>query len=301
MPSTLVPDVIRDLLSAYRLSATVYPPVNSCGSWSLGTSGARKCVFHLIGRGSCWMHLRSEAPMRLEAGDFALLPRNAWHNLAGVSGAVSITCGYFDFSDARGNPILEALPDLVIVAAREQADRKRIEDLIGLLGAEAGTTRAGGSLVLDKLVELLFALAVRGHLESSQEKRGLLAMLSDPRIGRALGAIHREPERSWRLNTLAAVAGMSRTVFADAFSERVGVPPMQYLAAWRMRRAAALLRDRRNSVGRVASQLGYRSEAAFRRAFKRFEGVAAGAMRPAAGDGHESAFRRRTSQTAAPG
>lgn len=291
MPSPLEADVIRDLLGACRLSATVYPQVNACGSWNLGDAGARKCIFHLVARGPCWMHVRRQPPLRLEAGDLVLLPRNAWHSLGANPGSaspvlqspeesgVSITCGYFEFGEAHCNSILEALPDLVIVRAREEADMKRIVDLIDLLGTEAGTSRSGDSVVLDKLAELLFVLAVRGHLESSEEKRGLLAMLADPRVGRALRAIHREPGRSWHVDTLAALAGMSRTAFAGAFSERVGVPPMQYLAQWRMRRAVVLLGDRRNSVGAVASRLGYRSEAAFRRAFKRLQGFGPGALR----------------------
>jgi len=282
MPSAPAADLIRDLLSAYRLSATVYPEVNRCGTWNLGASGARKCAFHLVARGACWMQLRCQPPVLLEAGDLALLPRNAWHSLGGSPDAASITCGNFEFNDARGNPILEALPDVVIVRAREPAERKRIADLGALLGAEAATRRPGDSVVLEKLVELLLALALRGHLESPEEKRGFLATLADPRVGRALAAIHREPERNWRIGTLAALAGMSRSSFAGAFSVGVGLPPMQYLAEWRMRRAAALLKDRRNSIGAIAARLGYRSEAAFRRAFKRVEGIAPGALRAAA-------------------
>ncbi len=291
MQGPLEADVIRDLLGACRLSATVYPQVGTCGSSNLGDAGARKCIFHLIARGPCWMHVRREPPLRLEAGDLVLLPRNAWHSLdASPSNAspvfpppqetgVSITCGYFELDGTRGDSILEALPDLLIVRASEQAEKKRIADLIALLGTEASTRRPGDSVVLDRLAELLFVLALRGHLESSQEKRGFLAMLADPRFARALRAIHREPGKNWHVDTLAALACMSRTAFAAAFSEQAGVPPMQYLARWRMRRAAVLLGDRRNSVGAVASQLGYRSEAAFRRAFKRLQGFGPGALR----------------------
>lgn len=278
MASALAAEVIRDLLAAYRLSATVFPQSGSCGTWSLGADAARKGVFHLVAHGVCRMQMRSGPPLRLEAGDVALLPRNTWHSVAGTAG---ILCGRFEFSDARSNPILEALPDVVIVRARAPAETKRIADLGALLGAEAAARGPGGSMVLDKLVELLLAVAVRGHLESSDEKHGFLAMLADPRVGRALAAIHREPERNWRIGTLAALAGMSRTAFAGAFSAGVGQPPMQYLAEWRMRRAAVLLKDRRNSIGAVAARLGYRSEAAFRRAFKRIEGIAPGALRAA--------------------
>lgn len=282
MRSTPAAEVMRDLLAAYRLSATVYPEAASCGSWTLGAAAAGKAVFHLVARGACRIEPRGRAPLELEAGDLALLPRNLRHSVSGAAPGAGIVCGCFDFQDARGNPLLQALPDVVVVRAREPADRKRIADLGALLGAEAAASRPGGSVVLERLVELLLALAVRGHLESSEEKRGFVAMLADPRVGRALAAIHREPERDWHIGALAALAGMSRTAFVRAFSAGVGQPPMHYLAEWRMRRAAALLRDRRNSIGAVAARLGYRSEAAFRRAFKRVAGIAPGALRPGA-------------------
>lgn len=133
--------------------------------------------------------------------------------------------------------------------------------------------------MLDKLGEALFAMVLRAYLESGEEKRGFLAALAEPRVGRTLDAIHRQPDRDWHVEKLAALAGMSRTAFVTSFSDLVGVPPMQYLAEWRMQRAGGLLRDPRNSVRGVAAQLGYRSEAAFRRAFKRLQGLNPGALR----------------------
>jgi AraC family transcriptional activator of mtrCDE len=281
-------DVIRDLLSAYPLSAKVYPKVRYCGSWSLSTSGSRRCAFHLVARGTCWLHLQHGAPARLDAGDLVMFPRDASHHLCGSPQPivapsradngpdVSITCGYFEFADARANPILEALPDVLIVRAREEEDRRRIEGLLQLLSVETND-----GIVLDKLAQVLFAMVLRAHLDSPDEKRGFLAALADARVGRALAAIHRETDRNWHLGTLAALAGMSRTALAERFSQLVGVPPMHYVAALRMRRAAALLKDPRNSVGAVTARLGYRSEAAFRRAFKRLEGCGPGAWRRA--------------------
>lgn len=286
-------DVIRDLLSAYRLTAQVYPEVNYCGSWSLSTSGSRKCAFHLVVRGACWLHLHDGAPTRLHAGDLVMVPRDAEHLLCGSSqpiaapssaaegSDVSITCGYLEFGGARANPILEALPDVLIVRPRDESERERVAGLIGLLHMEARAPETGTGIVLDKLAELLFAMVLRAHMESSSEKRGFLAALTDVRVGRALAAIHRHPDNHWHMDTLAALAGMSRTAFAGSFSELVGVPPMHYVAALRMRRATALLKDPRNSVGTVAARLGYRSEAAFRRAFKRLEGYSPGVLRRA--------------------
>jgi AraC-like DNA-binding protein len=286
-------DVIRDLLSAYRLSAQVYPEVRYCGSWSLSTSGSRRCAFHLVVRGTCWLHLDEGAPTPLGAGDLVLVPRDATHLLCGSStpvaapasaedgSDVSITCGYLEFGDTRANPILEALPEIVIVRPRDESERERVAGLIALLRMEVRGPEASSGIVLDKLAELLFAMVLRAHIESPGEKRGFLAALTDSRVGRALAAIHRHPDNRWHMDTLAALAGMSRTAFAVGFAQLVGAPPMHYVAALRMHRAAALLKDPRNSVAAVASRLGYRSEAAFRRAFKRLKGVGPGALRRA--------------------
>lgn len=293
MAYPLEADVIRDLRSAYRLSVQVYSEVRYCGSWSLSTSGSRRCAFHFVVRGACWLHLYEGAPTRLHAGDLVMVPRDASHLLCGSSqpvaapssaedgSDVSITCGYLEFGDTRAHPILEALPDVLIVRPRDEGERERVASLIGLLRMEARAPETSPGIVLDKLAELLFAMVLRAHMESSSEKRGFLAALTDARVGRALAAIHRHPDNRWHMATLAALAGMSRTAFAVRFSELVGVPPMHYVATLRMRRAAALLKDPRNSVGTVAARLGYRSEAAFRRAFKRLEGYGPGALRRA--------------------
>jgi AraC-like DNA-binding protein len=284
-------DVIRDVLSRLRLSATVFAHVAYCGSWNLSTTGSRHCAFHLVARGTCWMHLQDRPAIRLAAGDLAMFPRDAWHNLCGSpaavgatpvapdDGDVSITCGYFEFAEARANPVLDALPDIVIVRGGRQGGENRIADLIGLLVAEAEAKQPGGAFVRDKLAEALFAMVLRAHLDAAEEKRGFLAALADPRMGRVLAAIHREPDREWRIEALAALAGMSRTGFAASFSELLGQTPMHYLADWRMWHATVMLRDPRNSVGGVAARLGYRSEAAFRRAFKRLRGLSPGALR----------------------
>ena len=139
--------------------------------------------------------------------------------------------------------------------------------------------RWGQQAVRNKLADTLFTLAVCEYVRRSEQPRGLLAALTDTRLARALSAMHERPGEDWTLAELARVAGMSRTAFAELFAQTVGQPPMQYLAGWRAAEARRLLHDRRLSVANIAERLGYRSEAAFRRFFKRLEGIGPGRLR----------------------
>jgi AraC-like DNA-binding protein len=141
--------------------------------------------------------------------------------------------------------------------------------------------------VLDRLAEAMFVLVLRHHMARAPELTGFLAALKDERVARALAALHRRPGESWRVNTLAREAGMSRTVFAERFVALLGRTPMQYLAAWRMHLADEMLRAHRSSVAQVAERLGYQTETAFRRAFRRVRGVGPGGVRRRARPGGE--------------
>lgn len=215
-----------------------------------------------------------------------VLPREGWYDvcalplpLAEAGEAGAIVCGYFELGDATADTIVDALPDVVLVRAHQHPEAERIVGLVRLIAAETQAEDQCSAFVLDKLAEALFAMVLRAHLRSSEEKRGFLGALADPRLASALAVMHREPDRDWHVGTLAKLANMSRTAFASTFAEMVGMPPIQYLVEWRMRRAAVLLQDRRNSVLAVASRFGYRSEAAFRRAFKRLTGHSPGEIR----------------------
>jgi AraC-like DNA-binding protein len=133
--------------------------------------------------------------------------------------------------------------------------------------------------VLNRLAEVMFVLVLRHHMQRAPELKGFLAALKDERIARALAALHRAPGEDWRVDTLAREAGMSRTVFAERFAGLLGQTPMQYLASWRMHLADEMLRERRSSVAQIAERLGYQTETAFRRAFKRVRGIGPGDVR----------------------
>lgn len=271
------------MLTVIRLRARVYHHASFCGGWQLDSSEERRASFHILGSGRCRLELpETGQSMPLRAGDLVLLPRNTPHRLRGEGAEeyTTLLCGYFEFSLGSTNPIVDALPDLLVMAAADDPQSAaQLTALSALMLSEADRIQSGSRLALDRLAEVLFVMMLRRYLETATEPLGILAGLADPKIARALAALHRAPERAWRVDTLAKEACMSRTAFAQRFAALVGQPPLAYLSAWRMLLAERWLAEERLSVAMVAERLGYASETAFRRAFKRTHGSGPGSLR----------------------
>lgn len=283
-------DAILDtILSAYHLHARITDNMRYCGRWRDSDPQAPPGVawMHLLDAGSCWLKMPGvEQPVRLDAGDLVVLPRGTPHSLTSTaegeaaSGDASFTtmlCGELTFESATGHPVLEALPDLMVTPAIATGGAFR--NLAELLLAEARSGGFGSRAVMDKLADALFVMSLRHYLATAESRRGVFAALGDPRLKRALDAMHAEPGRDWTVASLAEVAHLSRTVFAERFAETLGETPYQYLTRWRMMQALNLLRDPRLSVAQVAERLGYETDAAFRRGFKRVHGFGPGSFR----------------------
>ncbi len=269
--------------------------------------------FHVVTRGSCWSEAvdRPDPPVRLGAGEMVIYPAGDANTMASAPGlrgrtdlalydrsvdsALPFTitmpgdadaeecrfvCGFLGCDTRPFNPLLEALP----VVVRAPVPPSTWQWMAGLLDAAVEATGHGGAgreAMLAKLAELMFVEALRGHLESlAPDARGWVAGLRDPQVGRALQVIHGRPGEAWSLDALARAVGMSRSSFAERFAAYVGMPPMQYLTRWRLQLASRLLEDG-HTVARAASAVGYQSEAAFTRAFKRYVGHPPGAWRRA--------------------
>ena len=208
-------------------------------------------------------------------------------------------CGAFRFATAADHPLLSALPRVLHVpavaggeasgadggGAGGRAELPWLRAHLDMVACEARSGRPGAEVVIARLTEVLFVQAIRAELaELPPDARGWLGALRDPELARAVGAIHRHPERPWTVATLAREAGMSRSRFAERFAAVLGRPPLAYLAAWRMHRGRALLREGALRVGEVARRVGYGSEAAFSTAFRRAAGVAPATYRRATGE-----------------
>jgi len=260
--------------------------------------------YHVITAGSCWGGIVDERAQRLETGDVIVFPQGDAHVISSAPGMrgipdldsvrqvvtsrlpvavkidgggaerTEVICGFLGCDARPFNPLLSALPRLLHVPSRGTDDRV-IDQFVKLALSESLSKRAGADAVLTRLSELLFVEVVRRYLYTlPPENVGWLAGLRDDGIGRVLGRLHERPAHGWSLDTLARQVGMSRSVLAERFSHFVGIPPMQYLAQWRMQLAATLLSSTSLSLAEIAGQVGYGSETALSRAYKRWVGVA---------------------------
>lgn len=207
----------------------------------------------------------------------------------GTGEPARFVCGYLGCDARPFNPILDALPRMLHVRASSTGG-VMTNDLIRIALQEHEQPRAGGETILSKLSELMFLQAVRQYIdELPSESTGWLSGLRDRHISTALRHMHAKPEENWTLEMLAREAGMSRSAFAERFAEIMGVPPMQYLSNWRLQRAARLLEQPSISIAQAAAAVGYESEAAFNRAFKKQVGLPPGAWRRSRAPGLEKA------------
>lgn len=231
--------------------------------------------------------------MVVRGGDLVLFPRPHWHQLSGTparqpgmcSGSsgdgpfTTVLCARVDFKTGEANAILDALPQVIVVRSEDQGTSAELHALARLMLVEYEAGGPGRQGVLDRLAEAMFVLVLRHHMAEEPRSNSFLGALRDENIARALSAMHRAPGDAWRVDALAREARMSRTVFAHRFAELLGNTPMQYLTAWRMQLADEMLADRRLSVAEIASRLGYQTETAFRRAFRRVRGIGPGSIR----------------------
>jgi AraC-like DNA-binding protein len=268
-------------------------------------------MFHLVMSGECWAALGegAQAPVRLSPGDVVVFPRghaNVMSSAPGARGATDMSlyhrpvdsplpfrlrhggegpertrfvCGFLGCDARPFNPLLSALPAMILYRAPDDGSGWAL-DLFRMALAEGSRPRAGAETVLAKLSELMFVDTVRRYLETLPgESRSWLSGLRDPHVGQALLLIHSQPTREWTLEELARHVGLSRSGFADRFASFVDMSPMQYIARWRMQLAAALLEQSSVSIAQAAAEVGYESEAAFNRAFKKLIGIPPGAWR----------------------
>jgi AraC-like DNA-binding protein len=267
--------------------------------------------FHIMMDGTAWAHTVDEpqTALYLDAGDAVIFPRGHSHTLSSEQDASAepdlgmyqraphdtlpfvfnhfrgegeqarIICAFLGCNLRPYNPVLEALPPMLHLR-RTSAAGSLTFDLMRVALEESRQARAGGETILAKISELMFLHAVRQYIDSlPEDSTGWLAALRDRYVSAALRAMHAKPAEAWTLDTLGREAGLSRTAFSTRFSEVMGIPAIQYLGNWRLQLAAGLLDRQGMSIAQIAADVGFGSEAAFNRAFKRQVGMPPGAWR----------------------
>ena len=261
-------------------------------------------IFHYVAEGEVRIQIEGEQDEDLiETGEVVLLPRNNMHLIGsalslpavpgkevirpprdgglfsihhgGTGNCTRMVCGFLGCAGTEGNPVISSLPPLLRVKLEQGGAAEWIRSTFQYAAEEVSAGRPGSETVLAKVSELLFVEAVRRYAEELPDGRtGWFSGLRDPHVARALALLHRDITRRWTVDDLGREVGMSRSALADRFIRLIGVPPMHYLAGWRMQVATGKLRDTSDSLAQVAETVGYDSEAAFSRAFKKAFGTA---------------------------
>ncbi|MEM8962735.1 MAG: AraC family transcriptional regulator [Acidobacteriota bacterium] len=295
-------DVLSDVLGDLGLRGEVFcrTTLGPGISLSFPTGQAH---FHVIERGPCWITIPDDdISLLASSGDLLLLVAGSGHAVASDERAavdhglwdivpshydaerltldlsddepcVEMICGRFSMDSVGSEAVVGVLPSVVHLRGRSGQLVDGLASMLRLLSAEATSNAPGSSLARARLVELILIGAIRRWLvETGDDQAGWLPALRDPVVGAALGNLHTRPEHPWTVSELSSTVGLSRSPFAARFKSQVGVSPMKYLTSWRMRLAVRLLR-RGTSVGEAASAVGYASDAAFSRTFKKEMGV----------------------------
>ena len=309
-------DPLSDVLRVVRLDGAFFYAVEASDPWSVQTLAARDLSprimphaehlisYHLVTQGRCYAGLVGEDQVELVQGDVIVFPHGEAHVVSSERGmrtgpdlvnsapnryphtvvlgkpgprSTSILCGFLGCDLRPFNPLLTALPHRIHARGLATAWQG---GLVRQFTEESGMGRAGAETMLTRLAELMFIEVLRRYLdELPPGQTGWLAGLRDEVVGRVLDLIHGQPGHPWSLAELAREAASSRTSLAKRFTEMVGQPPMQYLAQWRMQVAANLLSQNDAKVATIGAEVGYDSEAAFSRAFKKATGLAPSAWR----------------------
>ncbi|MCG8613181.1 MAG: AraC family transcriptional regulator [Pseudomonadales bacterium] len=282
-----------DFIALIRLNVDIYHNARVCGDWVINADAKGHTCFHMVTQDNCQLIVPDIGEWRLSAGDLVIFPRDLPHSMmpcapqtgkqqhllipaAQDKPGTSLVCGKVYFQHSGSERLLDALPNVFVV--RQNQFSPWLNGLQELILDESLRISRQTNVIIDRLCELLFAYALRHYMELHEQKTGIFALYSHRQINKAIQAIHDQPALNWQLQALAEIAAMSRTQFAETFKRISGWTVMQYLTWWRMQLAWDDLRSGL-SVAQVAENVGYQSEAAFSRAFRKQFTQSAGAVR----------------------
>jgi AraC-like DNA-binding protein len=294
-------DALSRVLTLARVRGTVFSRASLSAPWGVSTRGASSAIFHVVSRGSGWVSVDGQPHQPVRAGDLVLVTRGSPHVLCDEPGSrvvplrslptetgaglprvvqpgsgprTEILCGTLELGPAGQRWLVPLLPDLIVVRGQSGPTASFLDATLRMLEHEVALDGPGAPLVIERLSDVLLVQVLRTWLaEEPQAGRGWLAALGDPHLARLVARVHAEPAHDWSAAEMARCAGLSRTLLYERFEAVVGAAPSEWLTEWRMTVAAEVLRESDDGLATVGSSVGYASEAAFCRAFRRTFGV----------------------------
>jgi AraC-like DNA-binding protein len=298
-------DTLSEILKTINLSGTVYKRINLSSPWGIEFDSGIFARFHMVVSGQCWLNvIDSNEQIRMSAGDIVIFPRGDAHSLYDnsdsklVSGCEVMEAmknnrpmfvgdevdtifvgGHFEFDRNVNHPLIDALPRFIHISDAERTELSWLETATNVIIQETDSGIPGSDVIVNRLAEVLFIQVLRAYMLRNNFSNGFLAALRDRQINKALELIHTAPHDPWTVEKLGREVAMSRSAFSSRFKELVGLAPMEYTTNWRMQKAYEMLKNTDLPLGTIAKEIGYISEPAFNRAFKRQFNQNPGAMR----------------------
>jgi len=287
-------DALSNVLELIKLKSAVYFKSDFSAPWGMEISEGPFAQFHMIVKGKCVLKKHNQNIIELYAGDIVIFPFGGSHWLAdakesqkedglkvvesiwnnnplfkGDNFSTNLICGHFKFDRTVEHSFIESLPTFIHITDMERKEFSWLETISNLLIQESGTNNIGNSITQNRLAEVLFIHAIRAYILQNNDKTGFFAALKDAKLSSVLKLVHNNPEKKWTLKNLSSEAGMSRTLFANKFRDIVGETPLHYITNWRILKAKQFLKESSDPIVEVAAKVGYSSEAAFNRVFKK--------------------------------
>jgi AraC-like DNA-binding protein len=286
-------DALSSILDSIKLKAVVYQQTRFSAHWGIDVPKDENSQFWRVLKGSCYIIVPGDKPIKMSAGDFIFIPHGSGHLMCSKPGNMYVPAaqyvqslrsnkpmfqgdeeetiligGHFEFASATHHPFLKSLPKIIKIDNTNIEVSLWMQNIASFMNEEVCGEKPGSKVILGRLAEVLFILIIRSYLERADVEEGFLLALKDERISNSLKAMHEQPEKEWTLPQLSAVAGMSRSLYAKEFKKLAGETPLSYLTNWRILKAKEFLLNSKKNIIEVAGDVGYQSEAAFNRIFK---------------------------------
>lgn len=290
-------DALSQVLETIKLKGVVYDKRVLSAPWGLDIPQNESSQFWRLLKGTCFLQVPGEPLLEMKEGDLVFVPHGAAHWIADRPGSRRISSleyrkardsgnplftgdgdtsiligGHFEFDIRPAHPFLTDLPPIIHIDRFDSEVRSWLQQTVHLMAEEAGREKPGSTVILGRLAEIAFVYLIRAYLEKADDAKGFLLALKDERISKVLKLMQAFPEREWTLELLSSSAGMSRSLFCTEFKKMVGETPLSYLTNWRIIRAKEILSTSRDNICDVAIEVGYQSEAAFNRIYKKKTG-----------------------------